>query len=65
MATGSFLHELSRRLFVIILIAVVPILGVILYQARLARDIQASDALEEAWRTVENVAIREVRFIDS
>jgi len=65
LATGSFLQELSRRLFVIILIAVVPILGVILYQARLARDLQSSEALEEAWYIVENVAIREVRFIDS
>ncbi|HEX9452904.1 MAG TPA: ATP-binding protein [Candidatus Binatia bacterium] len=65
LATGSFLQELSRRLFVIILIAVVPILGVILYQARLARELQASEALEDAWYIVENVALREVRFIDS
>ncbi len=65
LATGSFLRELRRRLFLIILLAVLPILGVILYQAKLARDVQVGEALEDAWSLVENVAIREARFIDS
>ncbi|MGH7816773.1 MAG: cache domain-containing protein, partial [Candidatus Binatia bacterium] len=65
LATGSFLRELRRRLLMIILLAVFPILGVILYQAQLARDVQVGEALEDAWSLVENVAIREARFIDS
>jgi len=65
MPTGPFLRELRRRLLIIILLAVFPILGVILYQAKLARDVQLGDVLEEAWGLVENVAIREARFIDS
>ncbi|HLN87315.1 MAG TPA: ATP-binding protein [Candidatus Limnocylindrales bacterium] len=64
-ATGPFLRELSRRLLCIILLAVFPILGVILYQAKLARDVQLGEALEDAWELVENVAVREARFIDS
>jgi PAS domain S-box-containing protein len=65
LATGSFLRELRRRLFLIILLAVIPILAVILYQAKLARDVQLGEALEDAWALVENVALREARFIDS
>jgi PAS domain S-box-containing protein len=65
LATASFLRELRRRLLSIILLAVFPILGVILYQAKLARDVQIGEALEDAWTTVENVALREARFIDS
>ena len=65
LVTGSFLRELRRRLFVIILVAVVPILGVILYQAKLASDVQLGEVLENAWELVENVALREARFIDS
>ncbi len=65
LGTGSFLRQLRRRLLIIILVAVFPILGVILYQARLARDLQVSEVLEEAWMLVETVAIREARFIDS
>src|SRR5262245_14464028 len=65
LVTGSFLRELRRRLLLIILLAVFPILSVILYQAKLARDVRISEALEDAWGLVENVAIREARFIDS
>ncbi|MBM4296425.1 MAG: PAS domain S-box protein [Deltaproteobacteria bacterium] len=65
LATGSFLRELRRRLFLIILLAVIPILAVILYQAKLARDVQLGEALEDAWSLVESVALREARFIDS
>jgi len=63
--TGSFLRQLRRRLLMIILVAVVPILGVLLYQAKLARDVQVGEVLEDAWVTVENVAIRQARFIDA
>jgi PAS domain S-box-containing protein len=65
LATGSFLRELRRRMLLIILLAVIPILGIILYQAKLARDLQFGEALEDAWAVVESVAIREARFIDS
>jgi PAS domain S-box-containing protein len=65
LVTGPFLRELRRRLLDIILLAVVPILGVILYQAKLASDVQLGEVLEDAWELVENVAIREARFIDS
>jgi PAS domain S-box-containing protein len=64
-ATGSFLRELRQRLLIIILVAVAPILAVILYQAKMARDLQIADAQENAWQIVEKVAIREARFIDS
>ena len=65
LVTGPFLRELRRRLLDIILLAVVPILGVILYQAKLASDVQLGEVLEDAWELVENVALREARFIDS
>ena len=65
LATAAFLRELRRRLMLIILLAVVPILAAILYQAKLARDVQLGEALEDSWTVVESVAIREARFIDS
>ena len=64
-ATGSFLRELRQRLLIIILVAVIPILALILYQANVARDLQVAEAQENAWQIVEQVAIREARFIDS
>ena len=64
-ATGSFLQRLRQRLLIIILIAVVPILGFIFYQAKIARDVQIAEAQEAAWEIVENVATRESRFIDA
>ena len=64
-ATEPFLRSLRRRLLVILLIAVVPILSVIFYQAKLARDVEIAEIQENAWEIAENVAIREARFIDS
>ncbi len=64
-ATGSFLRELRQRLLIIILVAVLPILALILYQAKIARDLQIAEAQENAWQMVEKVALREARFIDS
>jgi PAS domain S-box-containing protein len=65
LATEPFLRSLRRRLLIILLIAVLPILAIIFYQARLARDVEIAEAQENAWQIVENVAIREARFIDS
>jgi len=64
-ATGSFLRELRHRLLIIILVAVLPILALILYQAKMARDVHIVEAQEYAWEIVEKVASRESRFIDS
>jgi PAS domain S-box-containing protein len=64
-ATGSFLRELRQRLLIIILVAVLPILALILYQAKLARDLRVAESQEHAWQIVEKVALREARFIDS
>lgn len=63
--TGSFLRRLRQRLLIIILIAVVPILGFIFYQGKIARDVQIAEAQEDAWEIVEKVATREARFIDA
>jgi PAS domain S-box-containing protein len=64
-ATESFLRKLRQRLLIMILIAVVPILSLILYQAKIARDLRIAEAQENAWEIAENVALREARFIDS
>ena len=63
--TGTFLRRLRHRLLIIILIAVLPILGLILYQAKIARDVQIVEAQENAWEILENVAIRELRFLEA
>ena len=65
LTTGTFLRQLRRRLLIMILLAVLPIFSMLLYQARMARDVQVGEVLEDAWTTVENVAIREARFIDA
>ena len=65
LATESFLRSLRRRLLIILLIAVLPVLAMIFFQAKLARDIEIAEAQENAWQIAENVAIREARFIDS
>ena len=62
---ARFCADYARRLLVIILIAVVPILAFILCQAKIARDVQIAEAREAAWQIVENVALRESRFIDA
>jgi PAS domain S-box-containing protein len=64
-ASAPFLRQLRHRLLIIILAAVVPILALILYQAKMARDIQLVEAQEDAWEIVEKVASRESRLIDS
>jgi PAS domain S-box-containing protein len=63
--TGTFLRQLRHRLLLIILIAVLPILGLILYQAKIARDVQIVEAQEDAWEILEKVAIRELRFLEA
>jgi PAS domain S-box-containing protein len=65
LATESFLRNLRQRLLIILLIAVVPVIGLIFYQAKLARDVGIAEAQEKAWQIAENVAAREARFIDS
>lgn len=65
LATEPFLRNLRQRLLIILLIAVLPVLGIIFYQAKLARDVGIAEAQENAWQIAENVAIRETRFIDS
>ncbi len=64
-ASEAFLRNLRQRLIVIILIAVIPVLALILYQAKVARDLRVVEAQETAWEIAENVAIRESRYIDS
>ena len=65
LATEPFLRKLRQRLLIILLIAVLPILGISFYQAKIARDVRIAEAQENAWQITENVAIREARFIDS
>lgn len=65
LVTESYLRGLRQRLLMMILVAVVPILGWILYQAKVARDVQIDEAQEAAWVIVETVAVRESRFIES
>ena len=65
LATEPFLRNLRQRLLIILLIAVLPIVGLIFYQAKLARDVGIAEAQEKAWQIAENVAAREARFIDS
>ena len=64
-ATESFLRSLRQRLLIIIMIAVFPILGLILCQAKIARDLRIAEAQENAWKIVEKVVLRKSRFIDS
>ncbi len=63
--TGSFLRRLRQRLLITILIAVVPFVIFILYQGRMARDVEIAETQESAWKIVENVSLREARLIDS
>ena len=64
-ATESFLRKLRQRLLIIILIVVLPVLGLVLYQAKIAGDVRIAEAQENAWEIAENVALRQARFIDS
>lgn len=64
-ATESFLRKLRQRLIMTLMVVVLPILGLIVYQARIARDLRIAEAQENAWKIAANVAVRESRFIDS
>ena len=64
-ATESFLRKLRQRLIITLMVVVLPILGVILYQAKIARDLGIAEAQENAWEVAANVALRESRVIDS
>jgi hypothetical protein len=59
LATGKFLCQLRRRLLVMITIAVVPIVAVVLYQAKLHRDVQILEVHETAWRLTHVIAQRQ------
>jgi PAS domain S-box-containing protein len=63
--TESFLRKLRQRLMITIAVVVVPIFGLILYQAKIARDLRITEAQETAWEIAANIAVRESRFIDS
>jgi PAS domain S-box-containing protein len=64
-ATETFLRSLRQRLLIMILVAVLPILALILYQAKVLRSLQIAEVQENAWQTVENVVLRGSRFTDS
>ena len=65
LASGTFLCQLRRRLLVMITIAVVPILVVVLYQAKLRRDVQILEVHETAWRLTHAIAQRQSQLVDS
>lgn len=65
LATGAFLRHLRRRLLAMIAIAVVPIVGVVLYQAKLRRDVQILEVHEAAWRLTNVIAQRQSQLVDS
>jgi PAS domain S-box-containing protein len=64
-ATESFLRELRQRLMITLMVVVLPVLGLIVYQAKIARELRIAEAQENAWEIAANVAVRESRFIDS
>ena len=64
-ATESFLRKLRQRLIITLMVVVLPILGAIVYQAKIARDLRIAEAQENAWEIAANVAVRESRFVDS
>ncbi|HET9916352.1 MAG TPA: PAS domain S-box protein, partial [Candidatus Binatia bacterium] len=65
MATGAFLRHLRRRLLLMIAIAVVPMVAVVLYQAKLRRDIQILEVHEAAWRLTNVIAQRQSQLVES
>ncbi len=64
-ATESFLRKLRQRLIITLMVVVLPILALIVYQAKIARDLRTAEAQENAWGIAANVVVRESRFIDS
>lgn len=65
LATGPYLRRLRRRLLLMIAIAVVPVLGVILYQAKVHRDVQILEVHEAAWRLTNVIALRQSQVVDA
>ncbi|MGZ8495524.1 MAG: ATP-binding protein [Candidatus Binatia bacterium] len=65
LATGSYLRRLRRRLLLMIAIAVVPVLAVILYQAKVHRDVQILEVHEAAWRLTNVIALRQSQVVDA
>ena len=65
LATVSFLCQLRQRLLAMIAIAVVPIVAVVLYQAKLHRDVQILEVHETAWRLTHVIAQRQAQLVDS
>jgi PAS domain S-box-containing protein len=65
LATGPFLHRLRRRLLLMIAIATVPILAVVLYQAKVHRDVQILEVHETAWRLANVIALRQSQLVDT
>jgi PAS domain S-box-containing protein len=65
LATGPYLRRLRRRLLLMIAIAVVPILAVILYQAKVHRDVQILEVHEAAWRLANVIALRQLQVVDA
>ena len=65
LATGTFLHQLRRRLLLMITVAVVPIVAAVLYQAKLHRDVQIMEVHEAAWRLTNVIAQRQSQLVES
>jgi len=65
LATGTFLQRLRRRLLLMIAIAVVPIVAVVLFQAKLRRDVQILEVHEAAWRLTNVIAQRQSHLVES
>ncbi|HSQ12899.1 MAG TPA: ATP-binding protein [Candidatus Deferrimicrobium sp.] len=65
LATGPYLRRLRRRLLLMIAIAVVPVLAVILYQAKVHRDVQILEVHEAAWRLTNVIALRQSQVVDA
>ena len=59
------MRRLRRRLLLMIAVAVVPILAVILYQAKVLRDVQILEVHEAAWRLTNVIALRQSQVVDA
>ena len=65
LATVTFLRQLRRRLLAMIALAVVPIVVLVLYQAKLRRDVQILEVHEAAWRLTNVIAQRQSQLVES
>ena len=63
--TPEGMFELRRRLLILVLIAVVPALGLILYNTYQERHLRISSIRDDAQRIVQFAAIRHNRLVDS